>query len=518
MKYLIIPLVCIFSITTLSAQSLYDALQFSTIESASTARMAGIGGGMSALGGEFSVINVNPAGLAIYRSSEFSLTPSLNFKKSEGLLASGRENEENDVFGRNKTAFSFSNLGVVLNSKPRGKWKTSNLAIGYNRIADFKESFFFSGQSAGSMADQFLELATGDNGLGIPAGELDDFLAGPAFDASAIGQFLDEEDNLRYFNDFVDFPNAIIERELSIERLGSISELSISFAGNLRNKLLLGGSLGVPLLNFIQVREYEEFDIGPDGGTVNGGNVDFFESLRFTDTLSTEGVGINAKFGMIYWPTAKIRVGAAIHTPTFYTLTDFYDTTVEYTVTEFNSEINEEETTSRLGLPFETRFIDYGFRTPWRYIGSAGLIIPGLGLLSAEVEYVDYSGSKYNLNKEGNSSFDVERGEKVNDEINTRLTSAVNVRVGAEYMIKRFLVRAGYNWLGANQTSTNDRRSRISLGTGYRANQFYLDLAYVRGSNQSSYTPYTLEQRNAEQRVARNLTTNKVLFTFGYRF
>jgi len=187
-------------------------------------------------------------------------------------------------------------------------------------------------------------------------------------------------------------------------------------------------------------------------------------------------------------------------------------------LTEFDPDLNEDVTTSRLGLPFEPRLIDYGFRTPWRYIGSTGLIIPGFGLLSAEVEYVDYSGSKYNLDKEGNSGFDVERGEKVNDEINSRLTSTVNVRVGAEYMIERFLVRAGYNWLGANQTSTDDRRSRISAGAGYRADQFYLDLAYVRGSTQSEYTIYTLDRRSEEQQVDRNLTTNQVLFTFGYRF
>lgn len=511
MKYLIIPLVYFFSLAPIFSQSIYDALQFSTIESASTARMAGIGGGMSALGGEFSVINVNPAGLAIYRSSEFSLTPSLNFKNTEGQLNSGRGNS---VFDRNKTAFSFSNLGVVLHSKPTGKWRTSNLAIGFNRIADFKESFYFRGQSAGSMADQFLELATGSDGLGLPANQLDDFLAGPAFDAFAIGDFLDEDDNLRYFNDFEEFPEAIIEREQSLERLGSISELSISFAGNLRNKLLLGGSIGVPLLNFSQSRVYEEFD----PGTEEGGNVDFFESLRFTDTLSTEGVGVNAKLGLIYWPTPKLRVGAAIHTPTFYTLTDFYDTTVEYTLTEFNPDINQEETTSRLGLPLEPRLMDYGFRTPWRYIGSAGLIVPKFGLLTAEVEYVDYTNNRYNLNKEGNSNLDVARGEKVNDQIDDRLRSALNVRVGAEYKIERFLVRAGYNWLGATQVGTNDKRTRISAGAGYRADQFYLDFAYVRGSGQSGYTPYTLERSREEQEVSRNLITNKVLFTFGYRF
>ena len=501
----IILILLTFSITSfLSAQSISDALRFSQIESASTARMAGIGGGMSALGGEFSVVNVNPAGLAIYRSSEFSITPSFDLRTSTGTLG-GR----NDSQSENASAFNFSNVGIVLNSKPRGKWRTSNFAIGYNRIADFKETFNFEGQSSGSMADQFLELATGPDGLGIPAQQLDDFLAGPAFDAFAIGDFLDDDDNLRYFNDFEEAePGAEVQRLQNLERQGSISELSLSLAGNYRNKFLIGGTLGIPLLSYTQSREYEEFD----PGTGTEGNIPFFESLQFTDTLSTSGVGVNFKMGMIYWPTPKIRIGAAVHSPTFYKLTDYYDTSIDYTYTELNQVI------SGRGLPAEPRNIDYGFRTPWRFIGSGGLVIPKVGLLSAEVEYVNYAGSTYNLDKDGNSVFDTDRGDVANAEINNELQSALNVRVGAEYMIERFLVRAGYNWLGNAYTARDAARSRISLGGGFRAENYYLDLAYVRGITESEYSPYNLRDNSAEQLVSRELASNRILFTFGYRF
>ena len=503
----IILILLTFSITTfLSAQSISDALRFSQIESASTARMAGIGGGMSALGGEFSVINVNPAGLAIYRSSEFSITPSLDLRETTGTLG-GRNEPETE----NASAFNFNNIGVVLNSKPGGKWRTSNFAIGYNRIANFKENFNFEGQSSGSIADQFLELATGPDGVGIPPGELDDFLAGPAFDAFAIGEVFDFTGNPtgEYFNDFQDAePGAEIQRLQSLRRQGSINELSLSLAGNYRNKFLIGGTVGIPILNYTQSRDYEEFDpgTGPDG------NIPFFENLQFTDTLNTSGVGVNVKIGMIYWPTPKVRIGAAVHTPTFYSLTDYYDTSVSYTLTE------DGVTESRNGAPFEPRNIDYGFRTPWRFVGSGGLIIPKVGLLSVEVEYVNYEGSSYNLDKDGNSDFDTDRGDAVNTEINNELQSALNIRVGAEYMINRFLVRAGYNWLGNAYVERDASRSRISLGGGFRADRYYLDLAYVRGTTESEYSPYNLQDNSAEQIVSRELASNKILFTFGYRF
>jgi len=270
---------------------------------------------------------------------------------------------------------------------------------------------------------------------------------------------------------------------------------------------LIGGTLGVPLLNFSQSREYEEFD----PGTEPDGNIPFFENLQFTDTLNTSGVGINVKMGMIYWPTPKLRIGAAVHTPTFYRMTDFYDTSVEYTYTDGG-------TVSGRGLPAEPRNIDYGFRTPWRFIGSGGLIVPKVGLLSAEVEYVNYGASKYNMDRDGNSFFDLDRGDTVNEEIQEELQSALNIRVGAEYMIDRFLVRAGYNWLGTARTDRDGSRSRISAGGGYRADRYYLDFAYVRGSTQSEYSPYNLRNNADEPRVDRDLSSNKILFTFGYRF
>ena len=505
MRYNILILI-IFSLATtfLSAQSITDALRFSQIESSSTARMAGIGGGMSALGGEFSVINVNPAGLAIYRSSEFSITPSIDFGKTEGQLA-GRNNE---AFDETKTTFNFNNLGIVLNSIPGGgNWRTSNFAIGYNRIANFNENIFFEGQSTGSIVDHFQELATDDNGIGIPANQLDDFLAGPAFDVTAI---FDDVFNpvLTYLTDFELAPDALVERSQSIQRRGSINELSLSLAGNYRNKFLIGGSIGIPILNYSQSRFYEEIDPGIE----DDGNIPFFENLQFTDTLNTGGVGINFKLGVIYWPTTKLRIGAAVHSPTFYSLTDFYDTSIQYTTTI------DGVVESLFSLPAEPREIDYGFRTPWRFIGSGGLIIPKFGLLSAEVEYVNFGNNDYNLDKDGNSIFDRDRGDLVNEGIENELESALNIRVGAEYKIERILVRAGYNWSTSARVNQDDVLNRISLGAGYRADRVYLDVAYVRGNTENIYSPYDREDNSPGQRVDRQLTSNKVLFTLGYRF
>jgi hypothetical protein len=56
------------------AQDTYDAARFASSDLNGTARYVGMGGVLSALGGDISVMSSNPAGTALFRKSEASLT------------------------------------------------------------------------------------------------------------------------------------------------------------------------------------------------------------------------------------------------------------------------------------------------------------------------------------------------------------------------------------------------------------------------------------------------------------
>ena len=60
-------------LTTATAQNAYDAERVIGSELNGTARFVGMGGAMSALGGDMSVMGTNPAGLGIYRSNDIAL-------------------------------------------------------------------------------------------------------------------------------------------------------------------------------------------------------------------------------------------------------------------------------------------------------------------------------------------------------------------------------------------------------------------------------------------------------------
>ena len=60
-----------------SAQTAVDALRYSRTIAGGTARYMALNGAFGAVGGDFTVLSTNPAGIGIYRSSEFTITPSI---------------------------------------------------------------------------------------------------------------------------------------------------------------------------------------------------------------------------------------------------------------------------------------------------------------------------------------------------------------------------------------------------------------------------------------------------------
>ncbi len=64
------------AILSMNAQNETQALRYSQYFPFGTARYAAQGGAIGALGADLTSMVTNPAGLAFYRSSEFSVTPS----------------------------------------------------------------------------------------------------------------------------------------------------------------------------------------------------------------------------------------------------------------------------------------------------------------------------------------------------------------------------------------------------------------------------------------------------------
>ena len=244
-----IILLASFLSTLAFSQTAEDALRFSLLPGGGTARTLGVGGAIGALGADYSVASINPAGMARYRRSELVFTPSLYLAKAESELEGVPEGANTE----NKTRFNFNNIGIVLSNQPRGfKWKTSNFGIGFNRLANYNQEIFFEGTTRGSYTDRLIEQADGF----FPE-ELDRFESGPAFDVGAIYN-PDPDDLTFYQSDFIDSDE--VKKSQRITSSGSVNELLFSLAGNYNEKLMVGATIGIPFFSYTVEKNYRESD------------------------------------------------------------------------------------------------------------------------------------------------------------------------------------------------------------------------------------------------------------------
>jgi hypothetical protein len=324
--------------------------------------------------------------------------------------------------------------------------------------------------------------------------------SGLAVDASAIF-----EDGGFFVSDFDGVPAVLVQKGQTVEQEGSMNELLFGFATNYDEKLMIGLTIGVPFLDYREEKKYFETDLND-----NVDDIPFFNELTYTERLTTTGIGFNAKLGLIYRLNQALRLGAAIHTPTSFGLNDVFSTSLSYDYTD-------DQNDGAIEADSPDGNFDYRFISPWRFIGSGAVIVGRLGFITGEVEWVNYSGSFFNLTTTSNSPDDQAYEIELNESIDATLQSAVGVKVGGEIALNIMRFRAGY---GLQTSPTNEKKetlNNVSLGFGIRQKSFYIDLAYRFSQRPEQYSPY-LTSLAPSQTVQNNSKNSRYMMTFGYRF
>ncbi len=485
MRFLCFVFMCFFSISLL-AQTTFDALRYSTLDVEATARNTSVGGGMSGIGADFTSLSTNPAGLAAFRFSEWTFSPAVfsTNAKSEYVNASTPTEEKT-----RKNRFIFPGFGAVsVRTIEQGRWRNFNFGIGYVQTSHFSQEFNFAGEARGSIVDRFLDQLN-DSGF-------NDFESGIAFDAGAI-----YENSGIYTSDTELNPAAQIRRSQNVLRSGSQGEVVAGLAGNLDERFLIGLSVGFPVINYSEEKRYQERD--------NASNIPFYENLEFQENVSTTGAGINAKLGIVFMPTYQLRFGAAVHTPSSYSLEDVFNNTFSYTYTD-NGELISSLQESPDGL------FNYRLTTPWRYIANAGYVIGRLGFVTGEVEYVNQSKSRFRSTSSDASSDDAIYLDGISADISNQFQSTINARVGAEIAWGVLRFRGGVGLGTSPYVDEKAWNRKIGAGIGYRKNRFFMDFAYRYAQVEESYTPY-LVAGDTQPNIQNQFNNQRFILTFGFK-
>ena len=473
------------------SQNETDALRYSYLNYNGTARFAGLGGAMGALGADMSAVTLNPAGMGRYSRSDFSFTGDVTFARNSALY-------NTTASDASKGNFNISNLGIVfvkpIDFEKPTMWRYFQFGVTSSRTNDFHGRTSINGNHDNSW---LLSSSNYLNSNGISLEETSDF-----YEYKAWQTYLLDYDTLsQQFAPWYDTNNANIDQSKTIITRGAQYQTDITFSGNYDGKLLVGGSFGFPRIRYSSTSTYKEVFNNPD-------SILDTESFTMDEELRTEGSGFNMKLGVIYLPVKFVRLGLALHTPTWYSMNDQYSTT-------FASDFIDDEYNRRESSPQGS--FDYRLKTPGRVLASAAFLYKKRGFISFEYEFVDYGNARFNRAFNGNGDVTFKDVNDLNGDI---YQGASIYKAGAEFRVtNHWTIRGGYTFYESpfkkDVTLTDGSRTNVSGGMGYRNQNFSLDFTYLQSRIKTDNYLYDPAYVNAAQ-VTQKI--NNFMVTAGFRF
>jgi hypothetical protein len=493
-KLLIISALILTAASTALSQTPADVLRYSRMDIGGTARYMGLSGAFGALGADFTTASTNPAGIGLFKSSEFSITPSVHIGNVESNL-------NGSITSDGRANFYLGNVGFVIASKSKTNpnkpgWRYVTFATGLNRLNDYNFRYEMTGTNAtNSLLDTYVSSANGISALDIEKDQYGNY----AFDLNlAWWTYLL---NLAYPN-FSDnqyispIPTGNKIQTKTIDTKGSMNEYVFSMGANYNDRLYLGMTFGIPYLYYEESSVYRESNI-------ENSDLMYFNRV---DYLETRGSGFNFKLGFIYRASDWFRFGAAFHSPSWFgNMKDTWYASMK-------SEFYTPDISGNYWYVREspTGYYEYYLRTPYRVQGNLGFVIGNIGLVSADYEFTDYSSAKldaydYNYNEENTS-------------IRNSYTFGHSIRIGTEWRYNIFSFRAGGKYFTSPYQGdiNNGSRFGFSGGVGLKQGWFFMDLAYAYSKMEDDYYFYNAPGIVSDP-VANSTRNHSVLMTLGVK-
>lgn len=510
----------LFLISSLGAQNIDDVLRFNKRELTGTARSLSMANAFGALGGDLSAISINPAGIAIYRTSEFAFTPSISLNQSKANYTGLGDKDD-------KFAFPLNQIGGVTSNRPlREKDKgliSTHFGLTYNRTADFNEN---TRMLMGQRVQDFYDIDGNPTALntllnnivweanGFSIDDMSD-RAYFAYETYLIDPI--EDGSYEYFSQYedIDADGNIFDRNVNgitqyniIEREGYSGEYGFTFGANISHILMLGTSINFQSYRFEQTESFREVNTNSFAPT-GPKDVDYFDAYN---KLSQKGFGINGKFGLIL-NLHPIRLGASIHSPTFMEVDEEYYSGISSYLVDFKN-YNKHSTISEF---------TYNYRTPYRVQGSAAFVLGKFALLSFDYEMTDHTSSKFTSKSGYATLFD-----QINKDINEQMRITHDFKAGIEVKPVPFLaLRAGAAYFDSpiKKEFVNVKLTKwmATTGIGIRNKNFFFDVAYAYKFNKDNYYLNTsegslLDGLSFADPVKLEYRNHQASFTFGWKF
>ena len=479
----------------LMAQNDIDALRYSlTSPLGSTARSMGLGGAIGALGADPATVLSNPAGLAQYKGGVFNISLGSVSLKNQSTYLDGATKNSN-IFRPEMPSINlvFTDRKMRRGEPVKKGWINYNLLLGWNKTANFNRTMSFKGVNTGSSYTDY--VAGYVQGLDASALDANDEQLERGFyyfeNMFWYSYLIDSNTNGNYYANY-DNLNTRIAQSGQIISKGGMNEFNLAFSGNYEHRLYFGIGLNINSINYSEKNVFSEVD--------NPSTLDNWSAYDFTRNLETNGYGYSGRFGLIFRPNKNIRVGGTVHTPAALFLADNYSD--ELRVVHDDNETDDLETVDKK--------YSYNIVSPMKYGVQAAYIFGKKGLVSAELESLDYSTM--------NISDDNGAYEDVNDNIANKYGTAVNLQLGAEYTLDAFRIRGGLASYGSPFSSGKDfSRKLVSAGVGIQERDWGFDFGLVKEFGKDVYSPYSVAN-GPENIVNSSTNSTRLVLTLTSKF
>ena len=472
MKKILSTILISVAMTPVMAQNIVDAGRFGTTEIAGTARYRSMAGAFGALGGDATCMNDNPAGIGIFRgNSQVTISPTLAVSRNKTDGSVSQKSKKSDL--------SISNLAYIISIRPEGfdRLVNFNIGLGLNHSEGVNRKYKMTmdnprgsfGNYVAVRANNALRAANRFNDPGYLADDKawDDsgipLIALMGYDSFAIddaGYWIGEGENRKFVrtggvNAYNVSEGLQSYQRLAVREKNRMDEYNINLSANWDDTFYAGMTLSIVDYNSTILSDlYEDYDYNYEG-----------DYTEYSNDLETQGSGVNVKLGVLWKATDALRLGLAVHTPTWYDMKDYYNGAM---ITN-DPDCLDYSYANRNGA-YEYR---YKYQTPWEYQISAAYVVGTKGILSLEYDAKDFSRAKY-------TSANDYKGEYsgMNRLIKNNMQLQHTIKAGAEYRITNNLsLRAGY----AFQTSPykdnvlNDNLGQTGWSETYRGENYWGD-------------------------------------------
>jgi hypothetical protein len=496
-----------------------DAFRYSDFSQNGTARFRGIGGNHAALGGDASNLSGNPAGLAFYNRSELSLSPMYTSATNQSTFLGQQTSGSSGKV-------SVGQFGLILpgrNNNGSSRWRRTTFGIGYSQSANFFDYIDARGLNNNpnsSIAQTYINSANAAqyseteliNGF-YPNDRQADFK-----EAAAYGLFLINPTTTTtpsYSGPPYTRYDATTQKDQrsTISRSGAHSQWTLAYAGNLDDKLYIGGTLALTHLKYSSEVVFLETP-------VNGRT---FANYGQTNRLDINGTGINASLGLIYKLIPQLQIGATLITPTFSSANEVFGQTLSAVAKDPNLQLK----TNYVDVVDPSNEFTYSLQTPLRASGGATYFIGNgkIGFLTATAEYVNYQGMRVRTSAFSNQQDNTDFKNDVRRFVQETYQNVINVRAGAEIRAGLLRLRAGVAYLPSAYKLDLDRvakadRSKLllSAGLGVRNERFFADLSGSYLTYKSGYSPFELPNSVDTPTVATNNRSTNLMLSLGVFF